>query len=171
MPSYYNPYMANQGGNFLMGGASFSPYVQQPYPYGNTSAQQSQMATMKPIEWVEGEVGAKAYQMPVGLPANQPIPLWDSTDTIIYLKSWNHMGMPNPLQVIRYQMSEQPQNLPAHASQTVSATAQPETNYVTKDEYNDLKNSISELKEMFSKINQNGGNYAKNQRYKEDRDV
>lgn len=162
MPSYYNPYSTYQGNSYqTMGGASFSPYQ-----YGSIPMQMQQPQMIKPIEWVEGEVGAKAYQMPNGLPANQPMPLWDSTDTVIYLKSWNQMGMPNPLQVIRYQMSEPQvqQNLPGQSTQAAAQT----DNYVTKDEYDELKHSISELKEMLSRNNQNGGNFVKNQRYKED---
>lgn len=56
--------------------------------------------------WVDGEVGAKAYQMPQGWPANQPIALWDTNDTVIYLKSTNPMGMPNPLQKAHYKLEE-----------------------------------------------------------------
>ena len=56
--------------------------------------------------WVDGEVGAKAYQLPQGLPANQPVALWDTNDTIIYLKSINPMGMPNPLQKAHYTLEE-----------------------------------------------------------------
>lgn len=171
MPSYYNPYATYPGNSYqTMGGASFSPYQ-----YGSIPMQVQQPQMIKPIEWVEGEVGAKAYQMPNGLPANQPVPLWDSTDTVIYLKSWNQMGMPNPLQVIRYKMDEQPiQNLPGQSSATGSqAQSQAVTsmNYVTKEEYDELKNSIYEIKEMLNRNNQNGGNSVKNHRYKEDTNV
>lgn len=55
--------------------------------------------------WVDGEAGAKAYQLPAGWPANTPIALWDTNDTVIYLKSHNQ-GMPNPLQKARYQLEE-----------------------------------------------------------------
>ena len=79
-----NPYMMNQNNN---------SYGQQ-QPIG--------------IVWVDGEVGAKAYQLPAGWPANAPMPLWDTNDTIIYLKSTNQMGMPNPIQKVRYTMEEQP---------------------------------------------------------------
>lgn len=56
--------------------------------------------------WVDGEVGAKAYQLPAGWPANTPLALWDTNDTVIYLKSTNQMGMPNPLQIAHYQLEE-----------------------------------------------------------------
>ena len=165
MPSYYNPYSTYPGNSYqTMGGASFSPYQ-----YGSIPMQVQQPQMIKPIEWVEGEVGANADQMPNGLPANQPVPLWDSTDTVIYLKSWNQMGMPNPLQVIRYQMSEPQvlQNLPSQ-SNTSGSQAQSQAvtpiNYVTKEEYDELKNSIYEIKEMLNRNNQNGGNNVGRQR-------
>ena len=80
---------------------------QQMYPnlqgtqmsFANQPQQQSQG-----LIWVDGEVGAKAYQLPQGWPANQPIALWDTNDTVIYLKSINPMGMPNPLQKAHYKL-------------------------------------------------------------------
>lgn len=79
---------------------------QQMYPqYQQSMVQQPQQITQAQhsgMVWTDGEVGAKAFQRPDWLPANQPIPLWDTNDTIIYLKSWNPMGMPNPLQKAHY---------------------------------------------------------------------
>ena len=84
---------------------NYSGIGQQMYPtaqasYANTQPQQTQ--SNPGLIWVDGEVGAKAYQMPAGWPANQPIALWDTNDTVIYLKSTNPMGMPNPLQRAHY---------------------------------------------------------------------
>ena len=84
---------------------NYSGIGQQMYPntqmsYANTQTQQTQ--SNQGLIWVDGEVGAKAYQMPTGWPANQPIALWDTNDTVIYLKSTNPMGMPNPLQRAHY---------------------------------------------------------------------
>lgn len=146
-------------------GQMYNPYSGYPvnpqnvsYAY-NTPTQQPQIPGMI---WVDGEVGAKAYQMPQGHPVGTPIALWDTNDQVIYLKSINQMGMPNPLQKIRYQMDEQPQQsgyLPA-ASQVSGAA---ESNYVTKD---DFERKMNELKEMFknsqSGRNQNGVNNQQN---------
>lgn len=92
---------------------SYLPAMYQPsWNYGNASQQafpqfQQNVQPQSPQQahgmiWVDGEVGAKAYQMPQNWPANQPIPLWDTNDTVIYLKSVNPMGMPNPLQKAHY---------------------------------------------------------------------
>ena len=87
MPNYYNPY------NFYpVGYANQMGYTGMQTPQmmsGQSYAAQPGAQQPKIMEWVEGEVGAKAYQMPAGWPANQPIPLWDSTDTIIWLKSYS----------------------------------------------------------------------------------
>lgn len=100
MPNYYNPY------NFYPASYMQNMYPQMQQPVQQSFAQAPQQGP-KMMEWVEGEVGAKAFQMPMGWPANSPIPLWDSTDTVIYLKSWGPMGIPNPMQKLRYEMPEQ----------------------------------------------------------------
>lgn len=152
MPNYYNPY------NFYP--ASYSP------AYGNISyggptipMQQSTSTQYKSMEWVEGEVGAKAFQMPQGWPANQPIPLWDSTDTVIYLKSWSPMGMPNPMQKLHYNMEEQ-KTLPQG---NVSGTeASDMSQYVTKSDFESMKNDFKELKEILKSQGQNNQNGNQN---------
>lgn len=82
---------------------TYTPAV--PQTYQQTQPAQPHHSEMG-IKWVDGEVGAKAYQMPSGWPANIPIALWDTNDTVIYLKSINPMGMPNPLQKARYVLEE-----------------------------------------------------------------
>lgn len=148
MPNYYNPYNFYPASYNGVGQASFAPYVQQPMMQQSTSTQ------YKSMEWVEGEVGAKAFQMPQGWPANQPIPLWDSTDTVIYLKSWSPMGMPNPMQKLHYNMEEQ-KTLPQG---NVSGTeASDMSQYVTKSDFESMKNELKEmLKNQQGQNNQNG---------------
>ena len=90
---------------------NYSGIGQQMYPQLQQSlaqmpVQQTTQTTQNGpgLIWVDGEVGAKAYQLPAGWPANQPIALWDTNDTVIYLKSTNPMGMPNPLQKAHYEL-------------------------------------------------------------------
>lgn len=152
---------ANYGQNW-----GYSGVGQQMYPaYGQSMAAQPQMSygtaqqqTGQGIIWVDGEVGAKAFQMPQGWSPNTPIPLWDTNDTIIYLKSINQMGMPNPLQKIKYQMEDVPQMLPAGQQ---SGTGSQGADYATKDDLSNLRTEIQSLKEMLSNksaANQNGSN-------------
>ena len=158
MPNYYNPYnfypatYANQMGYSGMPMQQMSQMPQQNYA---TPVQQGP----KMMEWVEGEVGAKAFQMPNGWPANSPIPLWDSTDTVIYLKSWGPMGIPNPMQKLRYEMPEQQNQamlMSGNSSGNEGQSGHPDmSQYVTKQ---DLENIKKEMMTTLSSMNNSGNN-------------
>lgn len=132
-------------------------YSQAVQPYvGQTN--NSYAAQQQPIGivWVDGEVGAKAYQLPSNWPVNAPMPLWDTNDTIIYLKSTNQMGMPNPIQKVRYTMEEQPKMAPAMSGQAAlpSGESHPDmSQYVRKDELEQMK---EELKAAITSVNEKG---------------
>ena len=134
MPSYYNPYS-------FYPASYMSPINNYQQPQSYAPAQ-----NVKMMEWVEGEVGAKAFQMPQGLPPNQPIPLWDSTDTVIYLKSWNPMGVPNPLQKLKYELPNDNQNM--LQSGDTDGDAKMHEKYVTKDDLEEMKQEIRQLIEQ-----------------------
>ena len=120
-------------------------YTPQPQPAPTLAAQQPQQLG---IIWVDGEVGAKAYQLPAGWPANTPMPLWDTNDTFIYLKSTNPMGMPIPLQRLHYTIEDAQQPMPERRSATPALTSgDHEEKYVTKE---DLERMKEELREMIS---------------------
>lgn len=128
-------------------------YYQYPYAGYNSyqQPQQSYNQNTKFMEWVEGEVGAKAFQMPVGCPANTPIPLWDSTSQKIYLKSWNQMGKANELVELPYEIKG-PQNmfmLPENTS------GKDMSQYVTRQDFDELKDEIKNLSAMMSKTSSN----------------
>ena len=74
--------------------------------------------------------------MPQGWPANQPIALWDTNDTVIYLKSINPMGMPNPLQKAHYTLEGNANDV----SHGRSGDSQEQ--YVTKEDMNKMKQEI-----------------------------
>lgn len=146
MPSYYSPYnfypvqYANQMGYSTM--PMQQPVVQQ---------QQASPMQIRSMEWVEGEVGAKAFQMPQGWPANQPIPLWDSTDTVIWLKSWGPMGIPNPMQKLKYVMPEQQSQSylmsgANDSNQNMSGNSQQDlSNFATKDDIAQLRDEVRQM--------------------------
>ena len=149
MPNYYNPY------NFFpvsypgVAAAAQAPNYQAVQP----QASYTPASPVHFMEWVEGEVGAKAFQKPADLPPNQPIPLWDSTDTVIYLKSWSPMGIPNPMQKLPYTMPETQNNM---ALQGASGAI---GEFATKDDINGLREEIKGLREsMMNRKNQNGSN-------------
>lgn len=155
-PGYYMP-------NLYYGQQTYQQPVNVSIPQQSYSPSQQQMQPAQGMIWVDGEVGAKAYQIPQGWPSGTPIALWDTNDTVIYLKSNNQMGMPNPLQKIHYTLEENKnaQMLPAG---NMSGAPAPETqNYVTKNDLEQMKNEIlGMLKNNQMQSNQNGSRNQQN---------
>ena len=118
---------------------AYLPATYQPWNMPQISAATPQT---QGLIWVDGEVGAKAYQLPPGWPANTPIALWDTNDTMIYLKITKQMGMPNPLQKLQYQMIEL-------ISKRSGTDGRPMTaeEYATREELIRLREEIDKLKE------------------------
>ena len=116
---------------------------QQIYPQYQQNMPAQQTQNSPGLIWVDGEVGAKAYQLPPNWPANQPIALWDANDTVIYLKSINPMGMPNPLQKACYRL-EGVQT--GEKSSGFDGTAkQPDmSEYVRKEDLDKMKHELME---------------------------
>ena len=147
MPMTPGYYMPNYYGNYYPTLQTTATPMMQSY-----SSQPMQNQSGPGIIWVDGEVGAKAFQMPAGLPAGVPIPLWDTNDTVIYLKSINQMGMPNPLQKLHYTMEEQqnPNPLPSGgnvsgAPASAGMSGHDDSKYATKDDIESIRNEIREM--------------------------
>lgn len=146
----YNPNMYNTYGQMYGNSYGQQMYPQsmqgmqgmQPQIYGQTPAVKGE------IEWVDGEVGAKAYQVPAGM--TKPVALWDTNDTVIYLKSVNQYGIPNPIQKIHYRMEEMvPKYMGQDQAKLESGDARTETKpdmtgYVRKDELDAMKEELKE---------------------------
>lgn len=112
---------------------------QQMYPQYQQNMPAQQTQNSHGLIWVDGEVGAKAYQLPPNWPANQPIALWDTNDTVIYLKSINPMGMPNPLQKACYKLEGM------NSGEKVSGHAEPDmSEYVRKEDLDKMKHELME---------------------------
>ena len=112
---------------------------QQMYPQYQQNMPAQQTQNSHGLIWVDGEVGAKAYQLPPNWPANQPIALWDTNDTVIYLKSINPMGMPNPLQKAFYKLEGM------NSGEKVSGHAEPDmSEYVRKEDLDKMKHELME---------------------------
>ena len=146
LPATYQPNWGYSGV-----GQQVYPQYAQPTQQPMSAAQQTQQVNPGLI-WVDGEVGAKAYQMPSGWPSNQPIALWDTNDTVIYLKSTNPMGMPNPLQKARYVLEEYKQTGVGKTA-IASGDAQDMSEYVKKDDMERMKH---ELMEAINGVNTSG---------------
>lgn len=165
MPNYYSPYNFYPASYPIMGQASFAPYANPQLQMPQQSFAQPQSGP-KMMEWVEGEVGAKAYQMPNGWPANSPIPLWDSTDTVIWLKSWGPMGIPNPMQKLRYDMPEQQNQqmlMNGVSGQSGNTQISDMCQYVTKQDFEELKKDLRDMRNAMSSSSGNGQHTGNNQ--------
>ena len=140
----YNPNMYNTYGQMYGNSYGQNMYPQQlqqiqPQSYGQS------MPVEGEIKWVDGEVGAKAHQIPAGM--TKPVALWDTNDTVIYLKSVNQYGIPNPIQKIHYRMEEMvPKYIGQDQAKLESGDAQEQkpdmTVYVRRDELEDMKEEL-----------------------------
>lgn len=140
LPASYQP----NWNSYSNVGQQMYPSYQAP-PVQNVQSQQNGHGLI----WVDGEVGAKAYQIPSGWPANQPVALWDTNDTVIYLKSVNPMGMPNPLQKAHYTLEEHKSASPMRSG----AEAPDMTGFVRKE---DMERMKQELMEAINNVNTSG---------------
>lgn len=156
MANYYNnPWTQNypmyQGTSASVYG---QPMTQQPSPIPQPMNQQ-----VNPMmAWVDGEYAARSFQVPANHPLGQPYPIWDNSDTVIYLKTIDQFGRPMPLQKLRYTIEEERPKLQASGDTDTSQ-------FVTKTDLEDFKN---ELRKMINNSgsnqnNQNRGNGGKQQ--------
>lgn len=83
------------------------------------------------IIWVQGEQAAKSYL----IAPNTTVPLWDSEQKKIYLKTADPSGMPS-MKVLEYTI--------------IGEEAQKE--YATKDDLKELADKIRSLKDEFQKL-------------------
>jgi hypothetical protein len=134
MGSYINPYYMNTA----------VPMNGYPYPGQSTAVPMPQQSyAMQPtmssnVIPVDGEVGAKAYMVPTG--STGPIALWDTNDNVIYLRTFNAAGMPNPLRKLRYTEEAPMQNLSGGTANEVDTSQ-----FVTKKDFDELRQEIQNL--------------------------
>lgn len=154
MPSYNNPYYGPTYTPMNYSVPSYAPYqqmpVQQSYALGPACA----------MAWVDGEIEARGRQMPQGV---TQFAMWDMNKQVIYLKSLNQTGMPNPMQILHYTIDEQQSMLPAGQSgengargNTSGANQVDTSQFVTKQDFEQLRNEIRNLS------HQNGSNSGQN---------
>ena len=86
--------------------------------------------------WVQGEAGAKSYLVA----PNKTVPLWDSENQTIYLKSADASGMPS-MKILDYTIRTQ--ESPLKPLQGTEST--PAVNYATKEDLQALKGEIMDM--------------------------
>lgn len=113
-----------------------APYQQPAPPPQVDASQQVQRPTLQ-VPWVNGEVGAQAYL----IAPNSTVLLMDSDNPIFYIKTSDLSGKAT-IQAFKYEE--------INPSAPVSSTAP--TNYVTREEFEAFKASLSGKKEEEVKI-------------------
>jgi len=166
MPSYTNPYMQTAV-------PPMNSYMMNPGYMQNVMAmpQQSYAPSATPMAsnvlgyQVDGEIGAKAFTVPSG--TTGPIALWDLNDNVVYMRTYNAAGIPNPLRKLRYVEEEIAPALPVGQSGAANATNADQ--FATKSDFEMLRQEIQQLSNaMQSKYgangssNQNGNNNRNN---------
>lgn len=84
-----------------------------------------------PMMWVQGEAGAKAFMVAPG----NTVVLWDSEENVIYIKSADPAGMPY-MRIFDYTERNSAPRIGA---------AQPNPQYVTREEFNALTARINQM--------------------------
>ena len=97
------------------------------YPYQPMYYQQP-VQNNTGVIWVQGEAGMKAYFVA----PNTTVPLWDSENQVIYLKSADASGMPS-VKTLDYTVRELPKD-----------TKAPE--YVTRQDFEFLREQVAALR-------------------------
>lgn len=112
-------------------------YYQNPQPYYNVPQNAPQMPqnvsaqSSSGITWVQGEAAAKAF--PVGI--GQSVLLMDSEDSVMYIKSMDQSGMPQPLRIFDYT-----ERTSEHSSAGVAK--QSSVDYVSRDEFEEFREDV-----------------------------
>lgn len=112
---------------------AFQPAQPQMQPM-QTMQYPAQRPPQSNIVWVQGEAGAKSYLIAAG----NTVPLWDSENQTIYLKSVDASGVPS-MRVLDY--TERAQTAQAGAQSARS----PDAEFVTRKEFEALAARLDAL--------------------------
>lgn len=118
-------------------------YYQQPVVSGVNYQQQQQVQPVNNyMQWVQGEAGAKAYN----LPNNTTIPLWDSESQTIYIKTVDQNGKPT-MTILDY--------IERDSSDSNPETKKQETvEYATKEQIDSLTEQLTSINKKFGSMDE-----------------
>ena len=120
---------------------SYAPY-QQSYQQPQSFAPQPQMTmpqqqSSSSINWVQGEIGARAY--PVG--AGSSVLLMDSEGQNFFIKTADQSGMPSLKKYAYAEVVEETLRLESHDNREIDTSF-----HATREEVKQLQDEIKELK-------------------------
>ena len=145
---YYNPM---NGPSYM---APVHSYAQPVYQMPMSMAPQA-AATPYMIQ-VDGEMAAKAWQMPANIAPGTVIPIWDVDGVHVYFKSVDGYGRLNPTRKARIVIEDENQNLTEGQN---GSSGNAGSQYITRADFDAFRN---EMKQMLSGNRQNGSNYRQN---------
>lgn len=122
-----------------MQGVGYNQQPVQAYQYLQSLQQPQPQVQNNGIQWVQGVEGAKAYQ----LPPNSNVILMNSEDSIFYIKSTDNVGMAT-LKAFKFE----------EITETSQVNSQ-KSDYVTRCEFNKLKDDIVAYVASFMGTNMN----------------
>lgn len=155
MPNYNNYPMATPNGYSMQQPNLYSGYQYQtntnPYTSYAQPLAQPQYPTAAPVkqsvDWVSGRNGAEAYRADPG----SRVYLLDSTAQRFYVKETGWDGRPSPLMTFEYKAVD----FGNQNEQSNDAPAMDMSNYVTKQDFDELKKMYQETTEQLKRLNQN----------------
>lgn len=117
--------------------------IYQPYYSQLTQPQPQPQPYNSGITWVQGEAGAKSYQVA----PNTSVQLWDSEAQTIYIKSADASGIPS-IKIIDYTFRD---NTRSNTSDSILS------DYATQSDINTLREEINDLKSKLERLGDNRG--------------
>ena len=162
--AYQNPYYPMNNGyqnnwqntNGMNMGMSMNPSQQMMQPQQSYTPPQINPTMI----FVDGENSARAYQIPPTHPVGQPFVLWDNNEQFIYFKTVDQFGRPNPLKRARYVIEDVERPLLPNSQQT--STAPDTSEFVTKSDFENLKQELLKAIHPNTNQNQNGSRNMQN---------
>jgi len=136
---------------------SYGPYNQNSYAqnqqsyaqnsYGQSYAppqmQMAQPTQSSTINWVQGDVGARAYPVNPGM----SVLLMDSEGQNFYIKSADTMGMPSLKKYAYSEVVEEPMRLESHEAKQIDTAFS-----ATREEVKKMQEEINNLKEQLRRV-------------------
>lgn len=135
----YAPYQQsyNQGNQGNSYGQSYNPSFAPP------QMQMAQPTQSSTINWVQGDVGARAYNIQPGM----SVLLMDSEGQNFYIKSADSMGMPTLKKYAYSEVVEEPMRLESHEAKQIDTAFS-----ATREEVKKMQEEITSLKEQLRRM-------------------
>ena len=116
-------------------GGRYQPQFNQQYQAQQNFAQ-PQPQQNNGINWAQGEAGAKSF----GVEPGKSALIMDSEQERFFIKTVDITGVPLPLRIFEYKEVTKPQEVPVQNN-----PAQPQQEYVTREEFEKLVSRIDAL--------------------------